>query len=159
MYDVESDPLPKSSEPKYNPDTPVNEDDGYIDDLVSALLHMFEEEEKSTGPKPGAVAGLGKGEVEAPKPAADEAEELVPVEELLKDEELVKAATRIQAMQRGRLARKGAGAGEAAPAAEDEELVPVEELLKDEELVKAATKIQAMQRGRLARKGAAESSE
>ena len=154
VYDVESDPLPKSSEPKYNPDTPVNEDDGYIDDLVSALLHMFEEEEKSTGPKPGAVAGLGKGEVEAPKPAADEAEELVPVEELLKDEELVKAATRIQAMQRGRLARKGAGAGEAAPAAEDEELVPVEELLKDEELVKAATKIQAMQRGRLARKGA-----
>jgi len=156
VYDVESDPLPKSSEPKYNPDVPVNEDEVYIDDLVSALLHMFEEEERSTEQSPPAASRSDKGgvEVTAPEPAAEESEELVPVEELLKDEELVKAATKIQAMQRGRLARKGAGAAEAAPAAGDEELVPVEELLKDEELVKAATKIQAMQRGRLARKGA-----
>ncbi len=161
VYDVESDPLPKSSEPKYNPDVPVNEDEVYIDDLVSALLHMFEEEERSTEQSPPAASRSDKGgvEVTAPEPAAEESEELVPVEELLKDEELVKAATKIQAMQRGRLARKGAGAAEAAPAAGDEELVPVEELLKDEELVKAATKIQAMQRGRLARKGTADSSE
>ena len=161
VYDVESDPLPKSSEAKYNPDVPVNEDEVYIDDLVSALLHMFEEEERSTEQTPPAASRSDEGgvEVTAPEPAADESEELVPVEELLKDEELVKAATKIQAMQRGRLARKGAGAAEAAPAAGDEELVPVEELLKDEELVKAATKIQAMQRGRLARKGTADSSE
>ena len=161
VYDVESDPLPKSSEAKYNPDVPVNEDEVYIDDLVSALLHMFEEEERSTEQTPPAASRSDEGgvEVTSPEPAADESEELVPVEELLKDEELVKAATKIQAMQRGRLARKGAGAAEAAPAAGDEELVPVEELLKDEELVKAATKIQAMQRGRLARKGTADSSE
>ena len=109
VYDVESDPLPKSSEPKYNPDVPVNEDEVYIDDLVSALLHMFEEEERSTEQTPPAASRSDEGgvEVTAPEPAADESEELVPVEELLKDEELVKAATKIQAMQRGRLARKG----------------------------------------------------
>ena len=109
VYDVESDPLPKSSEAKYNPDVPVNEDEVYIDDLVSALLHMFEEEERSTEQTPPAASRSDEGgvEVTAPEPAADESEELVPVEELLKDEELVKAATKIQAMQRGRLARKG----------------------------------------------------
>ena len=109
VYDVESDPLPKSSEAKYNPDVPVNEDEVYIDDLVSALLHMFEEEERSTEQTPPAASRSDEGgvEVTAPEPAADESEELVPMEELLKDEELVKAATKIQAMQRGRLARKG----------------------------------------------------
>ena len=151
VYDVEADPLPTSSEPKYNPDTPVDEDEVYIDDLVSALLHMFDEEEKGS-PESSRAAAEGTTQESAPETStAETEEELLPVEDLLKDEELVKAATRIQALQRGRLARKGMGVSESAPDAEDE-LLPVEEMLKDEELVKAATKIQALQRGRLARK-------
>ena len=150
VYDVEADPLPTSSEPKYNPDTPVDEDEVYIDDLVSALLHMFDEEEK--GPRQSSrAAAVATTQGSAPETSTAETEELLPVEDLLKDEELVKAATRIQALQRGRLARKGMGVSESASDAEDE-LLPVEEMLKDEELVKAATKIQALQRGRLARK-------